>query len=64
MGRAPITQRTVKKADDFGMDVIAKPFRQLGRDVLQGGKELIRQGQAATANVVEGARKVKRFLSK
>ncbi len=63
--RARITQRTpVKKDDTFGMDVVAQPFRQLGRDVVRGGTTLLEQGKAAVANVVEGYRKTKRFLQK
>ena len=36
--------------------------QQVADDIVQGGKQIIQQGKAATERVKEGFRKTKRFL--
>lgn len=67
MARPPVAARKPPappdKVVESGMDVIAKPIRQLGRDVVSGGQQLFDQAKAASDVVQSGFQKVKKFLT-
>ena len=52
-----------KPVDTSGMEAIAAPFRQMGKDVVSGTKTLVEQGKTAVGKVQEGYRRVRRHLT-
>ncbi len=60
--RKPAPSKPAAPADELGMELIAKPLRQLGSDVKVGSRQLGDLFQGSVQAVKTGYRKVKSFL--